>query len=321
MVKAAPDVQELVGRRIAEVTASHEHDKEQAVATAVQNVTKDMVPRSELEAEVRNGAAQLKALEERITASHQAELQAARDTAALAAAQPPSGALADVEAKIAEARKEWEAATHASLRKEIESGLATQHLEAIEATKASVTQELEAKQKVKDGQISRLRGVIDQLRKQLTDLTNPSPPNVAASEAPKPHPVKPVPGTPTASNALPAKPVPTTPANTPTAPSAIRGQAVARGRGAGRGAGIGRGSQVLQNVNATIAASTSPSTSQPPTSIIGAASQGAKRPRESEAPETSQGDVKRSRGVAPVINRNRLPAQPKPSTPQDQTPS
>src|SRR5258708_3401424 len=282
-----------------------------------------MVPRSELEAEVQNGVAQLKALEERIAASYQAELQSAREAATLAATHSPSGVLADVEAKIAEARKKCEAETLASLREEIEARLATQHLEAIEATKASVAQELGAKQKVKDGQITRLRGMNDQLKKQLADLANPSSSNVTTSEAPaKLHPIKPVPATPIAQNALPAKPVPTAPASTPTAPAAIRGQAAARGRGVGRGTGLGRGSQVLQNVNATIAPSTSPSTSQLPTSIIGAASQGAKGPREPEtSSEGSQGDVKRARGGAPVINRNRLPAQPKPSTPQDQTPS
>ncbi|KAF8340345.1 uncharacterized protein EI90DRAFT_3035253 [Cantharellus anzutake] len=310
----ALDVQELVARRIAEATAAHERDKSQAITAAIEDFKKDTVPRSELEAEAQRRAAELKALEERMTASHQAEVQTAR----VAVASDQSISEVEVETKIAEARGKWEAEELGQLRIKIEGELAAQHLADIEAAKVSVTRELEAKQKAKDAQMNRLRAEVEKLKKQIADLTKPSSSNLPASASAA---SKHSPATPTAP-ALPVKLIPTAPANSPTTQGAIRGQAAARGRGVGRGAGRG-GSQVLQNVNATIAAATPQSTSQPPTSIIGAASgpQAAKRPRESETPEGPQGDAKRPRGGAPVINRSRLPAQPKPATPQDQPPS
>ena len=344
-VAAQPaDVQELMTKRIAELTAEHEARQKEAVAAAVavalrgsDEASKSLVPNLE-EIQARHSE-EMNALESRLTEQHRVELEAAVAAASESVVKEPATAASSIEAsgatnpttqlspdnieslvqdRLASAKALWDAeqATITSeLRAQIEAELAEKHRDAIDVAKGNVTKELNMKMQLKDNMLAKARKDLNDAKEKIESLSSGAitQSGAAARVAAAANTAAAIsPTSAPAGAGIPPKPA----AAGRGTGLAARGTATGRGRGVARGGAVtggvslGRsGSQILQAVAEQTGSPVKPA--GPQTSILGAA--GTKRPRDSDTETPSTDTPKRARGGGPSIVRptRGFPATPK----------
>jgi len=350
-VAAQPaDIQELIAKRVADLTAEHEAQQKAAVAAAVADARQEsdeasrtLIPSAKLEETQARHLEEMNALENRLTEQHRAELKAAVEAASASATEvatvtSPAGANVPttsttqlspdsietlVEDRLASAKAIWEVeqATNTSeLRAQIEADLAEKHREAIKIAKENVTKELNMKMQLKDNMLAKARKDLNDAKEKIELLNSGAITQsgaaariaAATNTAGSPTPAA------AATAGIPPKPV----AAGRGTGLVTRGIAAGRGRGIARGGGttggvsLGRsGSQILQAVAEQTGGGSPAKPVGAQTSILGAA--GAKRPRDSDAETLGTDAPKRARGGGPSIVRptRGVPAIPKPEPP------
>lgn len=350
-VAAQPaDIQELIAKRVADLTVEHEAQQKAAVAAAVADARREsdeasrtLIPSAKLEEAQARHLEEMNALENRLTGQHRAELKAAVEAASVSAAEAaitsPAGATVPttstaqlspdsietlVEDRLASAKAIWEAeqATNTSdLRAQIEADLAEKHREAINIAKENVAKELNMKMHLKDSMLAKARKELNDAKEKIESLNSGAitQSGAAARVAAATNTAgSPIPAAAAAAAGIPPKPV----AAGRGTGLVTRGTAAGRGRGIARGGGttggvsLGRsGSQILQAVAEQTGGGSPGKPVGVQTSILGAA--GAKRPRDSDAETPGTDAPKRARGGGPSIVRptRGVPAIPKPEPP------
>lgn len=354
-VAAQPaDVQELISKRIADLTAEHEAQQKTAIAAAVVEAlresgetSKPLVPSAKLDDAQARHSEEMKALENRLTEQHRAELKAAvaaasesvaKEAATIVSSAGTTGAANPdaqlspdsieslVQERLANAKALWDAehaAIASELRAQIEADLAEKQREAVNVAKENVAKELNMKMQLKDNMLAKARKDLNDAKEKIETLSSGTVPQSGAAArvaAATNAATTSVPTQPAAvATSIPPKPIAAGRGTGAVARGAAgRGRGVARGGGVTGGVSLGRGgSQILQAVAERTGASSS--TAKPvgaQTSILGAA--GAKRPRESDAETPGAEMPKRARGGGPAIVR---PTRGVPTAPKSESPS
>lgn len=200
------DVQELVAKRIAEITAEHEAQKATAVDEAVakarqeaETATKSLIPSSQLDEINARHKAELQALEVRLNEQHEAELKTAVEAASESVAKqaatiadsadgsgatvegvtesPPSPAAIEaiVEDRLANAKALWDsenAMLITGMRAKVEEELAEKHRDAVNTAKENVAKELQMKMQLKDNMLTKARRELVEAKEKIESLTN-----------------------------------------------------------------------------------------------------------------------------------------------------